>query len=261
MAKYIILDTETTGAQDNDRVIQLGYLVLDPGKPTEVHNEFCSVDVPITIGAMEVHNITPEMIEGKPSCVEIRAYQRLLELNTNDNYMIIHNAPFDIGMLEKEGFVLEMKLIDTLRVAKHLFPDSEYHRLQYFRYALELYKEEEAEASKLGIELKAHDALGDVLFLKLLLTKLREEVEKKFPGVNPVEKMVELTKEPVFITRPMRFGKHKGKTIQELALEDAGYLKWMLENMQNLDEDTRYTINKVLTGGQSSSGYDEGNLF
>lgn len=247
MAKYIILDTETTGAGENDRVIQLGYIVLG-AKEVEVHNELCSSEVPIAIGAMEVHNITPEMIEGKPACTQLRAYQRLLELNTPENYMIIHNAPFDIGMLAKEGFSLDMKLIDTLRVAKHVFPDSEYHRLQYFRYALELYKEEEVEAAKLGIELKAHDALGDVLFLKLLLSKLRKAVQEKFPGENDVEKMVALTKEPVFITKPMRFGKHKGKTIQELAQEDAGYLRWMMENMQNLDEDTRYTIQKVLSG-------------
>jgi len=247
MAKYIILDTETTGAGENDRVIQLGYIVL--GAPeVEVYNELCSSEVPISVGAMEVHNITPDMIEGKPLCPELPAYRRLLELNTPENYMIIHNAPFDIGMLEKEGFSLEMKLIDTLRVAKHVFPDSEYHRLQYFRYSLELYKEEEAEAEKLGIELKAHDALGDVLFLKLLLSKLRQAVKEKFPGENEVEKMVQLTQEPVFITKPMRFGKHKGKTIQELAHEDAGYLRWMVENMQNLDEDTKYTIKKVLAG-------------
>ncbi len=247
MAKYVILDTETTGAAENDRVIQLGYMVLG-AKEVEIHNELCSAEVPITIGAMEVHNITPEMIEGKPPCREINAYKRLLELNTPDNYMIIHNAPFDIGMLAKEGFSLDMKLIDTLRVAKHVFPDSEYHRLQYFRYSLELYKEEEAEAAKLGIELKAHDALGDVLFLKLLLSKLRKAVQEKFPGENDVEKMVSLTQQPVFITKPMRFGKHKGKTIQELAHEDAGYLRWMMENMQNLDEDTRYTIQMVLQG-------------
>ena len=247
MAKYIILDTETTGAGENDRVIQLGYMVLG-AKEVEVHNELCSSDIPIAIGAMEVHNITPDMIEGKPACTELSAYKRLLELNTPDNYMIIHNAPFDIGMLEKEGFTLDMKLIDTLRVAKHVYPDSDYHRLQYFRYSLELYKEEEAEAAKLGIELKAHDALGDVLFLKLLLSKLRKAVQEKFPGENDVEKMVALTQEPVFITKPMRFGKHKGKTIQELAHEDAGYLRWMMENMQSLDEDTRYTIKKVLEG-------------
>lgn len=246
MAKYIILDTETTGTGETDRVIQLGYIVLG-AKEVEVYNELCSSSVPIQIGAMEVHNITPDMIEGKPLCKELPSYQRLEALNTPENYMIIHNAPFDIGMLEKEGFSLQMKLIDTLRVSKHVFPDSEYHRLQYFRYSLELYKDEVKEAEKLGIELKAHDALGDVLFLKLLLSKLRVAVKEKFPEENEVEKMVALTKEPVFITAPMRFGKHKGKTIQELVKEDSGYLKWMLSNMQNLDEDTKYTIKKVLS--------------
>jgi len=244
MAKYIILDTETTGTADEDRVIQLGYLVLG-GKEIEVHNEFCSADVPIQFAAMEVHGITQEMIEGKPKCVELPAYKRLLELNTNENYMIIHNAPFDLKMLEKEGFVTQMKVIDTLRVAKHIMPDEDAHRLQYFRYKMELYKEEQKEADALGIEVKAHDAIGDVLVLKLFLSKLRKLVEQEFPGENPVEKMVELTNKPILI-KTFRFGKHKGKTLEEVAQEDAGYLRWMLTSMDNLDDDLRYSINYYL---------------
>jgi DNA polymerase-3 subunit epsilon/exodeoxyribonuclease X len=244
MAKYIILDTETTGTDEQDRVIQLGYMVLG-GKEIEVHNEFCSADVPINYAAMEVHGITPEMIEGKPKCTEMPAYKRLLELNTPENYMIIHNAPFDLKMLEKEGFEVAMKVIDTLRVAKHVYEDEEAHRLQYFRYKMGLYKEEEAEAKKLGIEVKAHDAIGDVLVLKLFLTKLREAVEKKYPGENPVEKMVDLTNTPILV-KTFRFGKHKGKSLEEVAQEDPGYLRWMLSSMDNLDDDMRYSINHYL---------------
>lgn len=248
MAKYIILDTETTGTGENDRVIQLGYIVLDQKLPTEVHNEFCSSDIPITIPAMEVHNITPEMIEGKPVCTETTAYKRLIELNTPDNYMIIHNAKFDLDMLAKEGFECQMQLIDTLRCAKHIYDESPYHRLQYFRYDLGLYKEEQKEADALGIVIKAHDAIGDVLVLKLFLTALRKATQEKFAGVNPVEKMVELTATPVFYSQPMRFGKHKGKTLSEIVIEDAGYLRWMVEKMENLDDDMRYSIQKVLEG-------------
>jgi len=244
MAKYIILDTETTGTDEKDRVIQLGYMVLG-GKEVEVHNEFCLADVPINFAAMEVHGITPEMLEGKPKCVELPAYKRLLELNTPENYMIIHNAPFDLKMLEKEGFEVAMKVIDTLRVAKHIFEDEEAHRLQYFRYKMELYKEEQKEADALGIEVKAHDAIGDVLVLKLFLTKLRKAVEEKFPGENPVEKMVDLTNTPILV-KTFRFGKYKGKTLQEVAQEDAGYLRWMLSSMENLDDDMRYSINYYL---------------
>ena len=244
MAKYIILDTETTGTADNDRVIQLGYIVLG-SNPIEVHNEFNSSDVPISFGAMEVHGITPDLLAGKPVCTETSAYKRLLELNTNENYLIIHNAPFDIKMLEKEGFSTQMKVIDTLRVAKHILPDEEAHRLQYFRYKMELYKEEEKEAATLGVVVKAHDAIGDVLVLKLLLSKLRVAVQTAYPNENAVEKMVDLTNTPILI-KTFRFGKHKGKELVEVAREDAGYLRWMLSSMDNLDDDMRYSINTAL---------------
>ncbi|QOY52396.1 exonuclease domain-containing protein [Candidatus Sulfurimonas baltica] len=246
MAKrYIILDTETTGTGDLDRVIQLGYVVLGE-KIVEVQNEFFSSDVPISFGAMEVHGITPDLIEGKPTCKDSASYKRLQELNIADNYMIIHNAPFDLGMLEKEGFNTQMKVIDTLRVAKHILPDEDAHRLQYFRYKMELYKEEQKEADALGIVVKAHDAIGDVLVLKLLLSRLKDEVSKQFPGENPVEKMVDLTNTPILV-KSFRFGKHKGKTLQEVATSDAGYLRWMLSSMENLDEDMKYSINSVLS--------------
>ncbi|NPA60645.1 MAG: 3'-5' exonuclease [Epsilonproteobacteria bacterium] len=242
--KYVILDTETTGVGEEDRVIQLGYMVLG-AKEIEVYNEFFSSDQPISFEAMEVHGITPEMIEGKITCQESDSYKRLQELNTNENYMIIHNAPFDLGMLEKEGFKTQMQVIDTLRVAKHVMSDENAHRLQYFRYKLELYKDEQKEADALGIEVKAHDAIGDVLILKLFLTKLKERVASKFPNENPVEKMVELTTTPILI-ETFKFGKHKGKTLKEVASSDAGYLRWMLSSMENLDDDMRYSINTVL---------------
>jgi DNA polymerase III epsilon subunit-like protein len=242
--QYIILDTETTGTGELDRVIQLGYIVLG-SKEVEVHNEFCSSDMPISFGAMEVHGITPDLLEGKSTCKESIAYKRLNELNTNDNYIIIHNAPFDLDMLKKEGFNTQMKVIDTLRVAKHIFADEEAHRLQYFRYKLGLYKEEQKEADALDIVVKAHDAIGDVLVLKLFLSKLKEAVQKQFPSENPVEKMVDLTNTPIII-KSFKFGKYKGKTLEEVARSDAGYLRWMLSSMENLDEDMRYSLNAVL---------------
>lgn len=245
MAKYILLDTETTGAGEEDRVIQLGYMVLD-GKNVDVYNDMCSAPVSISYGAMEVHGITPEMIEGLAPCIETTAFRTLCELNTPDNVLIIHNAPFDLGMLSKENFTSKMRLIDTLRCARHLFDDEESHRLQYFRYRLGLYKIEQAEAYALGIEVKAHDAIGDVLVLKLFLTELRKRLQERYEGVNPIDKMVELTQTPVFYTRPLKFGKYKGKTLQEIAETDKGYLSWMLGNMESLDEDMRYSISKVL---------------
>lgn len=245
MAAFVLLDTETTGAGENDRIIQLGFMVLE-GKKVEVYNDLCWSEVPIGFGAMEVHGITPEMIAGLPPCTETAAFKTLNAINTPENVLIIHNAPFDLGMLSKENFSSRMRLIDTLRCAKHLFDDEEAHRLQYFRYRLGLYKIEEAEAASLGIEIKAHDAISDVLVLKLFLTELRKRLTERFGNVNPIDKMVELTQTPVFYGRPVKFGKYKGKTLAEIAETDRGYLTWMLGNMESLDEDMKYSINVVL---------------
>ena len=57
--------------------------------------------------------------------------------------------------------------------------------------------------------------------------------------------MVDLTNTPILV-KTFRFGKHKGKELAQVAREDAGYLRWMLSSMDNLDDDMRYSINTVL---------------
>ena len=244
MPFYVLFDTETTGNKDDDRVIQFGAMIVDQRGKVEAYDEFCSTEIEIKIEAMEVHNITPNMIEGKPSATQTTFYRRLEELNNPENYLIAHNISFDMGMIEKEGFVNSYQLIDTLRCAKHLFPNMPYHRLQYLRYALELYKTEEAEALKHNITIKAHDAIGDVLVMKLFLSKLVTKCREIYPDYNPMEKLVDLTRTPVLI-QTFKFGKYKGKEIAQVAKDDAGYLNWMRSNM-DLDEDLKYTLDKVL---------------
>lgn len=57
--------------------------------------------------------------------------------------------------------------------------------------------------------------MGDVLVMKLLLSKLVQIVRENFPGINPMDKLVELTKTPVFI-KTFRFGKYKGEDIEDV---------------------------------------------
>lgn len=245
MAKYILFDTETTGADEKDRIIQVGAMIVDSKGNVEKFDELCSSETPIKLEAMEVHNITPDMIEGKPLFIDTSFYKRLQELNNDENYIIAHNLPFDMSMLEKEGFTNNCKTIDTLRCAKHLFTDSPYHRLQYYRYSLELYKNEQAEAHKHNITIKAHDAIGDVLVMKLFLSELVKKVREQFPqSKNPMEKLYELTKTPVFI-QTFKFGKYKGQNIEEVCDNDINYVNWMMDNM-DLDEDMQYTLDKIM---------------
>ena len=244
MPKYILFDTETTGNDTPDRIIQIGAMIVHGRDEIEVFDELCSSDVPISIEAMEVHNITPDVIENQPPYFELNAAKQIEALNTPENYLIAHNISFDLGMLEKEGFNNQYTLIDTLRCAKHLLPDSPYHRLQYLRYSLELYKTEGAEANKLGITIKAHDAIGDVLVMKLLLSKLAVLVKEKFPDKNPMQSLADLTKTPVLL-KTFKFGKYKGREIEEIVKADSGYIKWMQNNME-MDEDLAFTLTHYL---------------
>ena len=244
MAKYILFDTETTGAGEKDRIIQVGAMIVHGRDEIEVYDELCLADVPIAIEAMEVHNITPDVIENQPPYTELNFSKKLLEFNQPENYLIAHNISFDLSMVEKEGFENHYTLIDTLRCAKHLLPDSPSHRLQYLRYALELYKTEGAEAAKLGITIKAHDAIGDVLVMKLLLSELVKRTQEKFQGENPMKKLAELTQTPVLI-KTFKFGKYKDREIEEIVKADSGYINWMKNNM-DLDEDMRFTLEHYL---------------
>ena len=244
MAKYVLFDTETTGNQEQDRIIQVGAMIVHSKDEIEVFDELCLAPVPISIEAMEVHNITPDLIADKGLYDETDFALKVLELNQKDNYLIAHNISFDLAMLEKEGFQNNYTLIDTLRCAKHLIPDSPSHRLQYLRYALELYQIEQAEADNLSITIKAHDAIGDVLVMKLLLSKLVRLTQENYAGVNPMQKLAELTQTPVMM-KTFKFGKYKDREIAEIVNADRGYIKWMRANM-DLDEDMEFTLDYYL---------------
>jgi DNA polymerase III epsilon subunit-like protein len=244
MAKYILFDTETTGTSEEDRIIQVGAMIVHSKSKVEVFDELCSTVLPIKLEAMAVHGITPDVIENKDIFVSTNFYQNLQALNNQENYLIAHNMPFDLGMLEKEGFSSNLRIIDTLRCAKHLLKDSKSHALQYLRYALQLYKEEKLEAQKYNITIKAHDAIGDVLVMKLLLSKLVALVKEQYIDTNAMEKLEELTSTPIYI-ETFKFGKYKDRKIAEVYDENKGYIKWMIENM-DLDSDMKYTLEKIM---------------
>ncbi len=244
MPKYILFDTETTGNSEEDRIIQVGAIILSNSGIDTHYDELCSTNIDIKIEAMEVHGIVPEDIIGKPNFIETAFYKKLNELNSKENYLIAHNIKFDLGMLEKEGFENHLTLIDTLRCAKHLYPQSPFHRLQYFRYSLELYKDEKLKAQNLGIEIKPHDALSDVIIMQLFISHLVRKVKEKFPDKNPMKQLAHLTQTPVML-ETFRFGKYKDQKIAKIVNQDKGYISWMLKNM-DMDEDLKFTLDTLM---------------
>ncbi|VAX07970.1 DNA polymerase III epsilon subunit [hydrothermal vent metagenome] len=99
--RQIVLDTETTGLEPNDhRIIELGCVELIDRRLTGNNfHQYLQPDRKIDDAAVEVHGITSEFLEDKPRFADVMddfiSYVSGAEL-------IIHNAPFDVGFIEKE---------------------------------------------------------------------------------------------------------------------------------------------------------------
>jgi len=223
---FIFLDTETTGLNDNDRLCQLAYKT-DNGITV---NELFNPGMPIPIEAMCVHHITNDMVKDKPAFKTSKTWHNLNELlKSDDTILVAHNAPFDVGMLKKEGITVN-KNICTLKLSRYL--DAEgvipHHNLQYLRYYLNL-----------NVKANAHDALGDILVLEALFERLYAKIIEKYPD-GASDKMIDISSKPVLI-RKMPFGKHKGIKMEEIPID---YLHWL--STTDLEEDLKYTVRYYL---------------
>ncbi len=87
-------------------------------------------------------------------------------------------------------------------------------------------------------------AIGDVLVMKLLLSKLVALAKEKIPQNDPMHTLAQLTKQPIFI-KTFKFGKYKGRSIEEICVEDIGYINWFMKSTE-LDEDMKYTLDKIM---------------
>ncbi len=128
--RQIVLDTETTGlsAENGDRIIEIGCVELLHRKLTGNNfHHYINPERDSHEDALKVHGLTTEFLSTKPRFAaivdELLAYLEGAEL-------IIHNAPFDIGFLNKELELLGKPpittyvcgVIDSLVLAKEMFP-------------------------------------------------------------------------------------------------------------------------------------------
>ena len=128
--RQLFLDTETTGlsAEGGDRVIELGCVKLVNRKLTgnNLHFYF-NPERDSHEDALKVHGISNEFLRDKPKFAELS--EEILAY-LGDAELIIHNAAFDIGFLNKELERVGKKpikayvssVIDTLAMAKEMFP-------------------------------------------------------------------------------------------------------------------------------------------
>ena len=230
----LFLDVETTGLELEDRICSLGLIVVDNEKTIAYHS-LVKPPRKIKPEAMAVHHITNEMVKNIKTFSSSDIFKTLEQYNTEKNILIAHNINFELEMLSKEGLLWCGGIVDTLRCSKHLIEEIEQFSLQYLRYELGLYRQEVGSSSALGIKLQAHSALSDAFHVKMLLSYLMEMAD--------IDALMEYTTEQVLLKK-FSFGKYKGRYIEEVALQDVGYLNWLLN--QEIDDDLSYSIKYYL---------------
>jgi DNA polymerase III, epsilon subunit, Proteobacterial len=129
--RQVVLDTETTGLEPphEHRVIEIGCVELINRRMTgNRFHQYLQPDRSIDPGALEVHGLTADFLADKPHFCDI--IDDFLKFITGAE-LIIHNAPFDVGFLNRELALAGADtgtidnyctVFDTLLLARQLHP-------------------------------------------------------------------------------------------------------------------------------------------
>lgn len=96
--KYLIMDTETTGLDYDDQIVEIAICDMDGNA---LLNTKVFTEKPISVEASNVNGIYNEQLKGKPTISEIN--NNILDI-IKDKIVLIYNSSFDERMLYQSGF-------------------------------------------------------------------------------------------------------------------------------------------------------------
>lgn len=129
---YIVFDVETTGLSSAyDTIIELAAVRVKDGEIVDTFESFANPHHPLSETTTRLTGITDEMVQGAPEVGEMIA--KFVEF-CEDAILVAHNANFDMGFFyaacQTAGIeVPKYSYIDTVEMARYLYPDMRNHRL------------------------------------------------------------------------------------------------------------------------------------
>ncbi len=191
--EYCVLDIETTGIPYRSEMItELGAIKIKNGEIIDEFECFVNPEKPIPYEVVQVTHITDDMVKSAKTIKDV--LPEFIKF-CGDNVLVAHNANFDIGFLRYQANKLGLKFdntyIDTLSLAKDLFPE-------FTKYKLGII------ATNLRIKVDvAHRALDDVKTLvkvfEVMLEKLKEQGVTKLNDIDAISsKNMNIKKLPTY---------------------------------------------------------------
>jgi len=236
------LDTETTGTESIDDIIQLSIMMNFQGSHT-YYTAMYKPTMPIPAESSAVHFISDEDVQNESAFKDdARAVGTLLD---NFEYIIAHNAEFDRQMLVNNfsrhhgtipANVLNVtKWICTLKLAKKLYGQDLANfsnmKLGYLWFKLGLNKLSDH-------KVQPHDAQDDVYMCYKLLDFLVHECINRGivdPNGDVGQQLYKFSNTPN-ILEYYPYGKYKGEKFEVVATKDRRYLEWMVTTSDLLND-------------------------
>ncbi len=223
--RILYLDTETTGVDtETAHVCEIAFLqstyngfIRDPQKDVRIQ-ELILPPEPVPPEASAIHHITNGMLAGKPALADIS--ERISDIVSKADYISAHNLPYDLAILKRQlpdifGKISEGMKLDSLRLARHIWPSIPSHALQVLRYRFDL-----------GIHITgdAHRAMFDTELVRSLIEYiLRMDLVTEDSWRDLVKYTTSALEVKVF-----SFGKYRGKLVEDITAQDTDYIKWLL---------------------------------
>ena len=129
--EFVVFDIETTGLSfENDRITEIGAVILRDGKPCESYSAFVNPGIPIPPNIVELTGITDDMVKDAPPIdVVLPAFLEFV----GNRALVAHNANFDVTFIanacKRCGIEQSFTYVDTLEMARILLPELKKHKL------------------------------------------------------------------------------------------------------------------------------------
>ncbi|EHI77460.1 DNA polymerase III, alpha subunit [Fusobacterium sp. oral taxon 370 str. F0437] len=124
--EFVVFDIETTGLNSHtNKIIEIGAVKIKAGRIIDRYSQLINPGIPIPYHITEITSITNEQVANQPKIDEVIG--KFVEF-IGDAVLVAHNAPFDMGFIKRDikeylNIDLEASVIDTLQMARDLFPD------------------------------------------------------------------------------------------------------------------------------------------
>ena len=124
--EFVVFDIETTGLNSHtNEIIEIGAVKIKSGRIVDRYSQLINPGRPIPYHITEITSITDEQVANEPKIDKVIG--KFVDF-VGDAVLVAHNAPFDMGFIKRDikkylNIDYQCSVIDTLQMARDLFPD------------------------------------------------------------------------------------------------------------------------------------------